>query len=318
MLSGQADEASVLRTIQVVHQFLAKPCDPDKLKEILVRSSELHDMFSNAELKALISGIDSLPSLPAIYLELQDKLKDPDSCIEDIGNIVAQDIGMTAKLLQLVNSAFFGLFQKVESPSRAVALLGIDTIKSLVLGLNIFSEAEAKSKVLSMAELWRHSMAVGAIARKIAVEEGCDREIVDNCFLAGILHDIGKVILATKMSEKYGMACDIAKNENLSLYEAENSIFGTTHSIMGAYLIGLWGFSTEIIEAIGFHHFIEHLKIREFTPTLAVHVADTLYHEMAGEMIIGKPPELNQIYLDSMGYGGKVDSWKSICLKSLV
>ena len=126
MLTGQADEASTLRTIGVVHQFLAKPCDPEKLKNILLRASALHRLMIDGKLKDIVSSIDTLPSLPSVYAKLQEKIREPEVSLDDVGEIISQDIAMTAKILQLVNSAFFGLYQTVESPARAVKLLGLD------------------------------------------------------------------------------------------------------------------------------------------------------------------------------------------------
>ena len=148
MLTGQADEESTLRTIGVVHQFLAKPCDPEKLKNILLRASALHRLMIDGKLKDIVSSIDTLPSLPSVYVKLQKKIREPEASLDDIGEIISQDIAMTAKILQLVNSAFFGLYQKVESPARAVKLLGLDTIKALVLVSQIFSEIKISGRSL--------------------------------------------------------------------------------------------------------------------------------------------------------------------------
>lgn len=165
MLTGQADEESILQTVGVVHQFLAKPCDPESLKNILVRASALHRLMVDGKLKDIISSIDALPSLPTVYAKLQEKLRQPEASLDDVGEIISQDIAMTAKILQLVNSSFFGLYQKVESPSRAVKLLGLDTIKALVLGSQIFSEIKISGGLFSAESLWRHSMTVGTLSK---------------------------------------------------------------------------------------------------------------------------------------------------------
>ncbi|THB78968.1 MAG: response regulator, partial [Desulfobulbaceae bacterium] len=109
MLTGQADEESILRTVNVVHQFLAKPCEPDNLKDVLARAGVLHDIMANSDLKELVSSIGSLPSLPSVYSQLQEALKDPEVTADQVAEIIEKDIAMTAKLLQLVNSSFFGL-----------------------------------------------------------------------------------------------------------------------------------------------------------------------------------------------------------------
>lgn len=241
MLTGYADDKSVLRTIGVVHQFPSKPCLPEKMRASLVRAGAIYDLMSDCQLKKLISGIGSLPSLSSLYVRLQEALQDPDTTQNDVAAIIETDISMTAKILQLVNSAFFGLYQKVTSVSRAVNLLGLDTIKALVLGTEIFSEFHTSSEVFSVDSLWNHSMASGAFARKIATLEFDDREMAEDAFLGGILHDIGRVVLISFMPARFEEAVMLAREKEVVLVEAERQVFGAGHDDVGAYLVGLWG-----------------------------------------------------------------------------
>ncbi len=313
MLTGQADDESVLKTIGCVHQFLAKPCDPEKLKDIIRRSTALHNLLIDGVLKDIVSGIDSLPSLPSLYSQLQEKMQDPDASLEDVAEIISGDIAMTAKMLQLVNSAFFGLFQKVESPLRAVALLGLDTIKALVLGLQIFSEIQASKGLISIDALWKHSMTVGSMAKKIALEETDDQDTINNSFIAGILHDIGKLILLSKMEVEYAKVLELADGEQLPLRQAEIKVLRSTHCDMGAYLIGLWGFPSAVVEAIGFHHQLEIYPTETFSPALAVHVANVLYYHNNQEDIVGGRPALDSSHITKLGLSDKEERWKEIC-----
>ena len=273
MLTGQADDESTLRTIGVVHQFLAKPCDPERLKGILLRASALHRLMIDGKLKDIISGINTLPSLPSLYLKLLKKIRDPEASLDDIGEIISQDIAMTAKILQLVNSAFFGLYQRVESPARAVKLLGLDTIKALVLVSQIFSEITISKDLFSVQTLWLHSMTVGGLAKLIAESETDDKDLIDNSYIAGVLHDIGKLIMVSRLESFYLEAILMAKKDNMPLRRAEKAIFKATHCDMGAYLIGLWGFPSDIVEAIGFHHQLGEYPADTFSPALATWTA---------------------------------------------
>lgn len=313
MLTGQADEESVLRTVGVVHQFLAKPCDPVKLKEILRRSSALHQTLEDGHLKDIITTIDTLPSIPQIYMELQEKMADPEAELKEIADIIAKDVAMTAKILQLVNSAFFGIFQKVESPLRAVSLLGLDTIKALVLGLHVFSNKSQNTNRALIDEIGRHSMAVGAYAKKIAHAETGDENIESQAFFAGILHDIGKLILISTMAKEYDEVLATSTDHKLTIYETEKQIFNTTHCEMGAYLVGLWGFQIEVIEALGFHHQLQNYPAESFTPALAVHVANVFEHELHAENANGSAPQLDMDYINSRGYTSKLHNWKELC-----
>lgn len=317
MLTGQADDESTLRTIGIVHQFLAKPCDPEKLKVILIRASALHRLMIDGKLKEIISSIDTLPSLPSIYTKLQNKIREPEASLDDIGNIISQDIAMTAKILQLVNSAFFGLYQKVDSPTRAVKLLGLDTIRALVLVSQIFSEMKITTDLLSVQDLWLHSMTVGTLAKLIAKSETDDKNIIDNSYIAGILHDIGKLILVSKIEPYYKEALLLAEKEKISMRQAEAKIFKATHCDMGAYLIGLWGFQSDIVEAIGFHHQLGEYPAGTFSPALTVHIANVMYYKFHQDEVIGAMPEFNEEYLQQIGMGEKLQQWQDLCFDYL-
>ncbi len=313
MLTGQADEQSIFRTVGVVHQFLAKPCDPEFLKSILIQTAALQDILSDGGIKNLISQIGSLPSLPATYDKLRKAMSAPEADVNLVGKIIEQDMAMSAKVLQLVNSAFFGIYVKVETPTRAVKLLGLDTIKVLVLGLAVFSEMKNPTSVLPLEILWSHSLAVGKISKAIAVHENLSSELISDVFLAGTLHDIGKLILISQLPEKYQLAIDEAWEKNISLPDAEYNVFGARQGAVGAYLLGLWGFSSSIIETICFQSEIGKYPSSTITPALIVHAANVLYYRHTPEDIIGKRIELNLQVLEELGLQNRVEEWDLLC-----
>ena len=313
MLTGQADEQSMLRTVGVVHQFLSKPCDPERLKAILTRTSALQDMLSNGGLKDLISQLGKLPSLPAIYARLQKAIAKPGVDIDEIGQIISQDIAMTAKVMQLVNSAFFGIYSRVDSPSRAVTLLGLDTIKVLVLNLEIFSEIRVSHEVFQIEKLWEHSLLVGRMARAIAAQESDDKEVINCTMFAGTLHDLGKLILLSNRPNQYLRTIKLSQAQNLTMNEAEQAVFGASQSTVGAYLVGLWGFHGMIIEAICFQNCLEKYPGGAFPPAIPVHVANALYYRHRPEEIIGKNTGLNMAVLSRLGLQKKLGEWEKLC-----
>lgn len=313
MLTGQADQDSILRTVGVAHQFLEKPSNPDMLKSILIRSSALYDLLANEEIKELVSRIESLPSLPDIYLRLQKAMLSSDVSVVEVATIIEQDIAMSAKVLQLVNSAFFGLFQQVESPARAVGLLGLETIKGLVLGVQVFSEMKSKSKLFSLNALMTHSMSVGAYAKAIAMAETDNKATIDHSFISGIMHDVGKLIFATKMHEQYDQVLLLAQEESLPEREAELRVFHTGHDNVGAYLLGLWGLPGPVVEAIAFHHSINNYPANSFSPALAVHVANTLYHENNPQGSPGSSTGLALDYIEKIGLSNRIEKWRELC-----
>lgn len=315
MLTGQADENSILRTIGVVHQFLAKPCDPERLKTILAQVGALQDILSDGNLKDLISQIGTLPSLPSTYARLQKAIASPEVEINEVGRIIERDIAMTAKVLQLVNSAFFGIYTKVDSPLKAVKLLGLDTIKVLVLGLEIFSQIKIPKDIFPVELLWTRSLAVGKIAKAIAARESEDKDLISNAFLAGILHDIGKLVLISHLPARYRRVIDLARDKNITLPEAEQAVFGAWQGAVGAYLIGLWGFAQPIIEALGFHAMLDRYPATALTPALAVHVANILYYRNRPEEIIGRNEDLFTPALETLGLLERLGEWQEMSLE---
>lgn len=313
MLTGQADEESVYKTVNVVHQFLAKPCDPEKLKNVIIRAGELHNLINNDSLKSMITRIEKLPSIPSVYAELQAALKRPEVIADDVSCIIGKDLAMTAKLLQLLNSSFFGLFTKVDSPARAVKLLGLDTIKILVLGIQIFSEKKTNSTIFSIENLWEHSLLVAKCSKAIAMQCSNDNEVINNAYIAGMLHDIGRLLLVSEIPESYDKVLDQAEKKQTNLIEEEQAEYGASHSAIGAYLASLWGFSAEIIEAVGFHHDFNGYSSKDFSPALAVHAANFFFYENVPESLIGEPPTLDSHYIDSIGYSKNIEAWSIVC-----
>lgn len=314
MLTGQADDESILRTVGVAHQFLAKPADPDVLKQVIERASALQDLMEDERLRKLVSSIDNLPSLPETYARLQQVLIDPDSGLGDVAEVIEQDLAMSAKVLQLVNSSFFGLYKHIESPFRAVNLLGLDTIKALVLGVGIFSEMKGPAGgVFNVNNLWAHSMATAAFAKKIALHESEDKEMVDHAFIAGLLHDIGKLLLFSHMPREYEQAIISAEETPCPLHQAEEQVFGACHGDMGGYLIGLWGLPGPVVESIAFHNRLEQYPEISFCPPVIVHAADAIYYRLNPDGCIGEPPQLNEPILEQIGLLDHTETWLELC-----
>jgi HD-like signal output (HDOD) protein len=318
MLTGQADEQSILKTIGVVHQFLAKPCDPERLKSILLKVGALQDMLADGKLKDITSQLGNLPCLSSTYLQLQKAIAAPNPEIEKVAEIIEQDIAMTAKLMQLVNSSFFGIYTKVDNPARAVTLLGLDTIKVLFLGLELFSQVNVSLKDFQVERLWFHSLAVGKAAKAIAAGESSDKELLGNCQLAGTLHDVGKLILISSLPLQYQQVIDLAREQKITLTEAEQKVLGVRQGTVGAYLMGLWGFTSPIIEAICFHSTLENYPAGTFSPALAVHIANVAYYRNFPAEIVGRPPEFNMVELTRLGLQDKMATWAKTCALTMV
>jgi HD-like signal output (HDOD) protein/CheY-like chemotaxis protein len=310
ILSGHADKDLILKCVGTAHQFLAKPCDPEALRMAISRASAFESSLKSARIKSLIGQMDQLPSFPAIFNEIVEKLQTEDPSIEEIGVIIARDPAMTAKLLKLVNSAFFGLRRQVSDPVDAVNYLGLDTIKSLVLAVNAFSSYEGIShKAISFEKLWSHSLRVAEVAKRIAREQDSARSVSEECFIAGLLHDLGKLALIANLPEEYGKVVTLQQAEQIPLFQAEESIFGANHADVGGYLLSLWGLSTAVVEAISFHHEPAGSGSGSFSPTVAVHAANYLTQVHDGTALV---TPIDEEFMKRTGFIGSLEVWKGL------
>ena len=316
ILSGQTGLEAAVRSAGTAHQFLAKPCDADTLKDTVQRTCQLRSLLGNPELLAVVAGLETLPSVPEIYAELTEELGSDDVSLQRVGDIVRKDVAMTAKILQLVNSAFFGLPRKVQSVEDAVMLLGTDIIRGLVLSNAAFGSFKSECEGFSIEALWQHSLMVGALARDIAKLESASKATIDEALIAGMLHDVGQLVLAASIPQKYEDARSLAISTGVPLFEAENTLIGCSHGEIGAYLMGLWGLPDGVIEAIAYHHQPTVCPVAQMTPLVAVHVANSLVH-CCTEMKAATDSELSTEVVSAIGCDLRVEEWTRLAQESI-
>ncbi|MBI5579398.1 MAG: HDOD domain-containing protein [Deltaproteobacteria bacterium] len=313
VLSGEMNQASGFKTVRCAHRYLAKPCDAEALKSALSQAFALRRWVDDRRLKELLARLDSLPSLPEIYAELLAEIQAPNSSFRRVGDLIARDVGMTAKVLQIVNSAFFGLTRRILNPQDAVAMLGYDTLKALVLSNKIFSQFDAKRvRCMDVNALWQHSMNTGLFARTIAVGEKLPRTAQDEAFTAGVLHDVGKLILAHNFPELYADVVMRSRAHRRPAAELEQEIFGGSHAELGAYLLGLWGIGEEVVDAIAYHQCPS--RASTLTRVLAVvYAANGLEHMLSGtpgdEAAAAVDPEV----LKQLNVAERFGAWEGTC-----
>ena len=318
MFCNQAEHGELFRAVGPAHQYLSKPCDPELLFDSVARAQLVNRRITTPGLKTLVTKTDSLPSLPAIYLQLIEELRDPDASVDRVGQLISQDLGMTAKVLQLVNSPFFGLPVHVKDACHAAALLGLNTLRPLVLTAGVFRELETSSISPSLLEgVLDHSLAVGWLARRLGETEGLDRDAADDTMLAGILHDVGKLVLADELGRDYTLVAAAAEQTQLPLSLAELDQFDTSHADVGGYLAALWGLPATIVEAITFHHDPGDHPANHFTPLAAVYVANALWHSQnpPAHSPVATHARLDRSYLARIGCEDKIEHWQEIALQ---
>jgi HD-like signal output (HDOD) protein len=317
ILSGQLDRDMTLQSIKVAHQLLAKPCDVAVLREALQKTAALNQLLTDEAIRRVVACIDTLPSMPASCVAIMEELQAEDASIRKVAGLIASDLGMTAKILQMVNSAFFGLYRQVTDVQDAVMLLGLDAIKALVLSVNVFAAFDTRRiPFFDLDGLWQHSLAVAGCAQKIMTTVARDREQAAAAFLAGMLHDIGKLILAVNFSDAYRALLKGVPEGPAERLAKEREIIGTTHAEMGAYLMGLWGMEPSILMAIAFHHTPLESRETAVGPLTAVHLANGFGHCLRYPQEDGNGAEdaVDTAYIAALGAAGKVESWRQVCL----
>jgi HD-like signal output (HDOD) protein len=316
MLSGHTDKDLILKCVNSTHQYLSKPCDSRTLKATVQRVCALEDAVENETLKQLVAKMERLPSLPSIYVQIVEELNDPSATLEHIGRIVNQDMAMTAQFLKLVNSAYFGLSHPVASPSEAAMFLGIDTIKSLVLAIHTFSQFEdLRGCGFNLDALMHHSLTIAGHAGQIARLEDVTQTVVNECFVAGMLHDIGKLLMAANYPRDYERVIHLVEKQSLSYCAAEKEVFGANHSSVGGYLLGLWGLPVTVVEAIALHHTPSRTTNPSFGALTTVHVANAFMHETrADDSHEDMDNELDLPYLATLGLAHRVSAWREAVL----
>jgi putative nucleotidyltransferase with HDIG domain len=314
ILSGHVEQETTLHSIQFAHQCLSKPCDVELLKQTLAKLFSLRDILSDDAIKKIVSQIESLPSLPSIYTEIMAEMQSDDPSIKNVGAIIGRDVSMTAKILQVVNSVFFGLPQRIGNPQQAVMLLGLEAIKSLVLSVKIFSEFNQKEySWFNIDAIFNHSISVSTYAKAIVKCEQMHQDLINYSLMAGLLHDLGKLILATNFKDTYQQVLTESRNSDHKLWELEQETFGTSHAEIGAYLMGLWNLENPIIEAIAFHHCPAKSASNQMGLLTVVHVANALDHEEDFPENQESDLPYDDEYIDQLGGTDRIAEWRQVC-----
>ncbi len=328
VLSGSTDAQLLLKVSNVAHQTLGKPCEATVLYDAISRAFVLRDELQNESMRHILNRMGDLPALPVLYEQIVQEMVREDASISRVGKLIEQDPAMSTKVLQIVNSAYMGVRNPVSNLVQACSMLGLENLKNVVLMAEVFDLGAASDlpDAFSINALWQHCLDVGEGARQIAASETEDRTCIDQAFTAGLLHEVGQLIMATQLSEEFGKAIAHAQASHLTLMDAEKAVLGVTHAQVGSYLLELWGLPDAVVEAIAFHAFPSACPVadyslvasgydigeeREFSPLTALHVANYFAEERDALGYIRS--DADTTYLESLGYVEKMDSWWDCC-----
>jgi putative nucleotidyltransferase with HDIG domain len=271
------DEMSIAKCCLVGHRYFIKPFDPIALTTLIQNLSQTKKLTLSKKVQILIGRIGALPCPSETFLQLTNALNSNLSSMGDVSGIVSQDPSLTAKILQVVNSAQFGGSRKIGSVTEAVQIIGLELVRALMLGFQVFKFYELKDPAgISLGNLWKHCLRTAITARRLCELEGLPSKMCGDAFTVGLLHDIGKLILASNAPDEFRTAWEKAAQENIPLYEAELAIFGATHAQIGAYLLRLWGLPESIVTPVQMHHSLTRADYNMLTPALMVHFAQCL------------------------------------------
>ncbi|HEY3861091.1 MAG TPA: response regulator [Verrucomicrobiae bacterium] len=316
VISDLADVESTMKCIGHAHHHVLKPCSAQTLFQVLEEAFAQETWLPSEPVQGLIAQMRQVPSPLKAYTQIVEEMKSPDCSLEKIGQLIAQDPAVTAKVLQLANSAVFGLELNIVHPVEAISYIGLETTKAVVLLAHTFSSFDHLKLVrFSIEDLWRHSVEAGRMARHIAEMEKAEPEVAEQSFVAGLLHDIGKLLFAANHAGLFGKVLRLSREQQCNLWEAEAQVLpGVGHAELGATVLGIWGLPKSITEAVALHHVPWRDRCREFSPLTAVHVANILDHEKHPDLTIIMPSQINTSYLKDRGLAGRVDEWRQGCL----
>lgn len=313
-LSGSPSSSSIIQTASIVHQFLEKPFEPALLMQFITRAFALRDQLEQSGIKQLLLEMGGVPSVPTLYQEIMKEMQCEKPSVDKVAAIIEKDAGMSAKILQIVNSATYGLRQQVTNVVQAATLLGLSNIRNLVLAAEAFRPAEKCDLPgnFNLDTLWNHSLKVASFAKKIVLTESKNQKMADDAFTAGLLHDIGQIILATQKTKEFGEALRIAQDTGKMLIEVEKDIFGATHAEVGGYLMELWGLPDVITEAITFHNIPSGIEDEEFAVVTALHVAN-YFCEGGDDDNINMTSSFDTVHIERLELDDRVEEWYDAC-----
>lgn len=302
VLSGHTDLMQIERTLGTAHQYLSKPCDAATLRATLMRACAVQERLADPNLRRLVGQMATLPSRPDLFGELVRELESENASIQRIGELIGRDVAMTAKLLQIVNSSFFGLPRRVESPAQAACYLGLNILRPVVLSSGIFSRlATPLPAGYTIEMLTEHSLAVSRLAERMAKSVSAERQFANDALLAGLVHDVGQLVLASGAARDFEQALALARHEGLPLHVAERQVLGTDHAAVGAYLLALWGLPASVVEAAAYHHDPAAAGDPALGTLALVHLANVLVKQRMGPDWLRDQEEADREWLGRAG-----------------
>jgi len=268
---------STLRALKIAHRVVPEDIGPNEFVEALRRALLLRDIVSPAPLRKLLGEVGPLPAVPRVYAELTRRLEDPSVSVFELSELVAEDATLAAQVLRMSNSAYFGRDRAVTRLVDAAARVGTRLLRSLVLGAELYGGFPMpRGFAPRLEELQKHAALVARIASSLEPRAPW----MDDAFAAGLLHDLGKLVLMSRRTELYLAIEREAADSGRELHEVEVERLGANHGTVGACLLGMWGLPSVILEAVHGHHGLALDVPQRLNTVRAVALADRLAHDV--------------------------------------
>lgn len=271
-------------------------------RRILLRS-----LSENPNLLSVIRRMKKMPTIPQLYHQITRELRKEDGSIEFVAGLISKEPSMATRILKAVNSPAYGLGYEITEVVHALLFLGKEATQAQILADSVFSSyPNESSSGLNLQDIWKHSINVSAIARRIAMSIDSNKKSAEIACTAGVVHDLGKVLMAANLPDHYAQAVKMAKEEKIPLVNAEQKVFGTNHAEVAASLMGLWAIPFKILNSVAFHHNPAAGKKRPPTATMALYIANGLENAKSKNQL---GQTLNENIIEDWGLVDKFTEW---------
>ncbi len=309
LILNENEHDLIIQTVGLAHQYFINPVEIDYIYKSLNNSLRLKSKLHNKVVKDRINSIKSLPSPPKIYNQIISELQADKPSILKISQIINKDIAITTKLLQLVNSAFFGLKIRFENLQQVISYLGLDTVKAIVFSTGLFGQFDSPQiGNISIESIYNRSVNTGARARLIAHTFGLNKRVTNNALLAGLLHNIGDLLMLAEFRNEFKKSIVLAKEKSIKSNDAIEEIIGANASTLGAYLLSLWGLPDSIVESVALHNCPTECPHPTLNTLTAVHLGYALESDEKNNVVNDDNSLIDIDYVNQLGIKDQIPS----------
>jgi len=284
LMTGKVESISAFRLFGVAHQVVSKETSHSEIFELISAALTLREKIHSPDVLHCVNRFDSLPLLPESFVRVSELLKKEDFYQAELIEVVNRDLTLSAEILRVANSAYFGARKKITSLDLALNLLGTSSVRNIIIFAELFKQPHGLPKQLfDISELWEHSVSVANISTLLARRLGLPTALREAAFSAGLLHDLGKIVLAKMRPTDYRKAIELSRDLNAPMFEAEMALFGASHDEVGAYLLESWGFPLTIVDAVAYHHHDLHSCCNKLSAQSIVAVANNIHNGLTND-----------------------------------